>query len=170
MATNPATARRANPLTTLLTGKEFILVLRLFLGVLFVYSASGKVLHPEKFAIAVRAYDLLPVSLSNLFALALAWAEFITGILLIVGIHTRKAAGAILLLVVMFIIAIATTIVRGLVIDCGCFSNEGGSQTGYLLIIRNFFLGAMALMIMRFEAGAVSLARLFARKPASDRS
>ncbi len=164
MATNPATARRANPLTTLLTGREFVLVLRLFLGVLFVYSASGKVLHPDKFAIAVRAYELLPVSMTNLFALVLAWAELVTGVLLILGIGTRKAAAAIVLLLVIFIVAIATTIVRGLVIDCGCFGNEGGSKTGYLLIIRNLFLIAASLVVMRFENGFLGLSGILPRR------
>jgi len=167
MTTDSKAVRSSNPLTVLLTGRGFVLVLRLFLGALFVYSATGKVADPGRFAIAVRAYELLPVSLTNLFALVLAWAEILSGIMLILGVYTRKAAAAVLLLLVMFTIAIATTMIRGLVIDCGCFSNEGGSQTGLLLVLRNLFLIAACLIVMRFENGFFAVSRLLSRRPRS---
>ena len=163
MATESTTVRSSNPLTAFITSKGFVLVLRLFLGALFVFSASDKVLDPEKFAIAVRGYELLPVSLTNLFALVLAWSELLSGILLILGIYTRQAAAAVLLMLVMFIGAIVTTIIRGLVVDCGCFSNEGGSQTGYLLIARNIFLITACLIVMRFDGGFFGLSRFVSR-------
>ena len=168
METNSTTTlRSSNPLTLFLTHKVFILVLRLLIGVLFVYSSADKVLDPERFAIAVRAYKLLPVSLTNLFALVLAWAELLAGIMLIFGVWTRKAAAALLLLLAMFTVAIATTIIRGLAIDCGCFSNEGGSQTGYLLVLRNLFLMVASLMIMRFERGVFGVSRVLSRRSGS---
>jgi putative oxidoreductase len=163
MATESTTVRSSNPLTAFITSKGFVLALRLFLGALFVFSASDKVLDPEKFAIAVRGYKLLPVALSNVFALVLAWSELLAGILLILGIYTRQAAAAVLLMLVMFIGAIATTIIRGLVVDCGCFSNEGGSQTGYLLIVRNIFLITACLIVMQFDGGFFGLSRFVSR-------
>jgi putative oxidoreductase len=163
MATGSTTVRSSNPLSAFIASKGFVLVLRLFLGTLFVFSASDKVLDPEKFAIAVRGYKLLPVALTNLFALVLAWSELLSGILLILGIYTRQASAAVLLMLVMFIGAIATTIIRGLVIDCGCFSNVGGSQTGYLLIVRNIFLITACLIVMRFDGGFFGLSRFVSR-------
>jgi uncharacterized membrane protein YphA (DoxX/SURF4 family) len=168
MQTNSTAApQKINPLTAILSHRWFVLVLRVFLGVLFVYSAADKVLEPEKFAIATRAYELLPVSLTNLFALVLSWSEMLAGIMLIFGVQTRKAAAAVFLLLVMFIVAIGTTIVRGMAIDCGCFGNEGGTQTGYLLILRNLFLIAAALIVMRFETGYLGLSRIVSRRPAN---
>jgi uncharacterized membrane protein YphA (DoxX/SURF4 family) len=165
MGTNTTTTLQgSNPLTAILTHKAFVLVLRVFLGALFVYSSADKVLDPERFAIAARAYKLLPVSFTNLFALVLSWSEMLAGIMLLFGVQTRKAAAAVFLLLVMFTIAIATTIVRGLAIDCGCFSNEGGSQTGYLLILRNIFLITASLIVMRFETGFLGLSRIVSRK------
>lgn len=167
MATNPTTTlRKANPLAAFFTGRTFILVLRIVLGVVFIYSSADKVLDPARFAVAVRGYDLLPPALTNVFALALAWTELLAGIMLVLGVYTRKAAGAILLLLAMFIVAIATTIVRGIIIDCGCFSNEGGSQTGYWLLVRNFLLIAVTLMVMRFERGFAGLSGFLSRKTA----
>lgn len=165
MGTNSTTTlQSSNPLTAILSHRVFVLVLRVLLGALFVYSAADKVLDPERFAIATRAYKLLPVSVTNLFALVLSWSEMLAGIMLIFGVQTRKAAAAVLLLLVMFTIAIGTTIIRGLAIDCGCFSNEGGAQTGYLLVLRNLFLMAAALIVMRFETGFLGLSRIVSRR------
>jgi uncharacterized membrane protein YphA (DoxX/SURF4 family) len=144
----------------LLKRKEVILLLRLIVGATFVYAAWDKVLHPHAFAIAVRGYQMVPVNVSNLFALVLAWSEMVAGVLLIVGLFTRQAAGAILLLLVMFVGALATVMIKGLVIDCGCFSSEGGSQVGPLLIVRNILMITACVVIMRYDGGAFSLGRL----------
>jgi len=168
MDTNSTTTMKSpNPLTAILSHRVFVLVLRVFLGALFIYSAADKVLDPERFAIAARAYKLLPVSFTNLFALVLSWSEMLAGIMLLFGVQTRKAAAAVFILLVMFTAAIGTTILRGLTIDCGCFSNEGGAQTGYLLVIRNLFLITATLIVMRFETGYFGLSRIVSKKPAN---
>ena len=135
----------------ILQRKETILLLRLIVGATFVYAAWDKVLAPHTFAIAVRGYQIVPVGASNIFALGLAWAEFISGILLIVGLFTRQAAGAVFLLLGMFVVALAIVMVKGLVVDCGCFQSEGGSQTGPLLIARNIAMMAACLVIMKYD-------------------
>lgn len=163
MSNETTAIRSANPLTILLTHKLVIFVLRIFLGVMFLYSALHKVQHPEQFAAAVRAYQILPVALSNLFALAVGWSELVAGLMLIVGVFTRQAAAAALMLLVLFIAAIATLMIRGLVVDCGCFSSEGGSTTGAGLIVRNSFLAVATLMVMRFDRGFLSLSRWLPR-------
>lgn len=168
METNSTTTlRSSNPLTAILSHRVFVLVLRVLLGALFMYSAADKVLDPERFAIAARAYKLLPVPLTNLFALVLSWSEMLAGIMLFFGVQTRKAAATVFILLVMFTVAIGTTIVRGLAIDCGCFGNEGGAQTGYLLVIRNLFLMTVSLIIMRFDSGYLGLSRIVSRKQAN---
>ncbi len=164
MPVESTTVRSSNPLTVFLTSGVVLFVLRILLGGLFVFSSIEKVQHPDEFAIAVRAYKLLPVGLSNLFALAVAWAEIVAAGMLILGIMTRRAAGAILLLLVMFTVAIATTLLRGLAIDCGCFSNEGGSQTGFALIIRNLFLMATAAILILYDRGLWSLSAVFSKR------
>ncbi len=165
MAANTTTElQNPNPLTMLFSNKVFIFALRIFLGVLFVYSSADKVLEPGRFAIAVRGYQLLPLSLTNLSALVISWAELLSGIMLIFGVFTRKAAAAVFILLLVFTIAIAATMIRGFVVDCGCFTNEGGSQTGYQLILRNIFLLVTALMVMRFDRGFFSLTEILAKR------
>jgi uncharacterized membrane protein YphA (DoxX/SURF4 family) len=148
----------------ILKRKEVILLLRLIVGATFVYAAHQKVLHPQAFAIAVRGYQIIPVSASNLFALGLAWAEMVAGLLLIAGLFTRQAAAALLLLLGMFVVATATVMIRGFVIDCGCFQSEGGAQVGPALIARNIPLMAACVLIIRYDRGAFSLGRLIPQR------
>ena len=164
MVSESTGARTRNPLTILLTHKFFVLFLRMVLGALFVYSSLHKIQSADQFGIAVRAYKLLPVGVSNIFALSVAWTEAVAGILLILGVMTKKAAGAIFILLVLFTAAIATTLVRGLVIDCGCFSNEGGDQTNVVLVVRNLFLIAGAAIVMLFDRGSLSFSSVFSRR------
>jgi len=148
----------------ILTGREFNLVLRLVLGGMFLYAAWDKVASPQSFAMSVRAYEIVPFSISNLFALCLAWAELAVGILLIVGLFIRSAAGASLMLMVMFFVAIATVLVRGMVVDCGCFGSEGGSAAGPLLLVRNAFLIVASVLVMRYNDGFLGVDRLMGRR------
>jgi hypothetical protein len=70
-------------------------------------------------------------------------------------------------MLVVFTVAIATTMVRGIVVDCGCFSNKGGSQTEYPLVIRNLFLIAASIIVMRFDRGFLSLSKAFSGRRSS---
>ncbi len=139
--------------------KEIILLLRLIVGVTFVYASFSKILHPDQFAMSIRSYQLLPVGITNLFALVLAWAQLVAGILLIAGLFTRRAAGAILLMLVMFIGALSIVLVKGMVIDCGCFSSDGGSPVSILLIARNTLMSGACVIIMKYDRGFWALGR-----------
>ncbi|MGD8415120.1 MAG: MauE/DoxX family redox-associated membrane protein [Candidatus Latescibacterota bacterium] len=145
---------------SILKRSEVVVLLRLILGVTFIYASHDKVLDPFAFSIAVRGYQIVPVSLSNLFAIVVAWSEMIAGIMLVAGLFTRQAAGATFLLLSMFVVALLIVTVKGMVIDCGCFSSEGGSQTGPLLILRNILLMAAAVIIIKYDSGKFSLSRL----------
>jgi putative oxidoreductase len=141
----------------ILTGRGLNLVLRLFLGGLFVFASWHKVIEPLAFAMSVRGYKIIPFAYSNVFALVVSWSELIAGVMLILGIFTRKAAGAVAILLVMFIVAITMVVVRGMTVDCGCFSSEGGSSASWLLIVRNVALLAASYLIMRYNDGYLSL-------------
>lgn len=134
------------------------LAARFIVGGLFFYAAFEKVLHPAAFAMAVRGYKLIPFSLSNLFAIAVSWSELVAATFLILGLLTRKAAGAIFILLIMFTTAIITVLVRGMVIDCGCFG-EGGASTSWLLLVRNAALLFGTFLVIRYNDGWLSVRR-----------
>ena len=53
------------------------------------------------------------------------FVEIALGVLLLLGLATRLAAGISALLMVLFIAGISSAWARGLAIDCGCFSQGG---------------------------------------------
>ncbi len=143
---------------TLLKGHAVNVACRLILGGIFLFAAWHKVLHPEQFAISVRSYQFLPVSITNLFALGVAWTELVAGVMLVAGVLTRHAAGALMILLGMFIVAITTVIVKGLVIDCGCFGPDGHSSlVSPWMLVRNVLLAAAAWIIIEYHDGFLAV-------------
>ena len=135
-------------------GKWFGLLSRLTLGGVLFAAGWLKVFTPAKSQMAVRAYEVLPISVANFFGIALPWFEVGLGILLILGIAVRLSAllgGA---LMVLFIAAISQAWARGLSIDCGCFGGGGTvepGQTKYLSeILRDSGLALLALYLVRY--------------------
>jgi uncharacterized membrane protein YphA (DoxX/SURF4 family) len=140
--------------------KEVLFSLRLVLGVMFVYGAYVKILEPQKFAMSVRSYQVLPIGVTNLFAIAVAWCELLAGAFLVLGVFIRQAAGALLILLTVFIAAMIVVLAKGIVIDCGCFGPEGNLTVGWLAIARNLVLSAIAVWVMRADDGSWSVRRL----------
>ena len=99
-------------------------VLRLGLGVMFLYSAWGKILDPGAFQTMVDNYRMLPAGVTALFAATMSMAELLVGAMFIFSKWTREAAFATAVMLAMFIIALAQAQIRGLDISCGCFSEE----------------------------------------------
>jgi len=124
-------------------------LLRVFLGGIFVYASVDKIMNPVLFARAVMNYEMLPYWAVNFFALILPWFEFIAGIMLILGFLTRASSSLILATLIMFGIAITTALVRGLEIDCGCFSvYEQGKVMDWTYVARDLVLIACALQVV----------------------
>ena len=139
------------------------LLARLILGGVLLAAGALKIGNLQKSAMAVRAYEMLPVELANFLGYALPWIEIGIGLLLIVGASVKVCGllGAFTMLA--FIIAIAQAWTRGLSIDCGCFGGGGTidpEETKYLSeIIRDIGLLAMGVFLYYFPKGKFSLDR-----------
>jgi len=116
------------------------LICRLVVGGVFIWASLDKLAHPGEFAKAIHHYRLVPYALLHPVALLLPAVEFVAGAALVVGWWRRGAAilGGVMLLV--FIVAIATALVRGLDISCGCFNTDGGHGVGLDLLWRDLLL------------------------------
>ena len=137
------------------------LLSRLILGVVLLVAGGLKIGNLPKSAMAVRSYELLPVSLANFLGYTLPWIEIGLGLLLIVGV-TVKISGALgALTMLAFIIAIAQAWARGLSIDCGCFGGGGAidpEDTKYLSeIIRDIGLMALGIFLYFYPKGRFAL-------------
>jgi uncharacterized membrane protein YphA (DoxX/SURF4 family) len=129
-------------------------------GVLFL-AGYLKVDEPDKSQMAVRAYEMLPISVANLLGLVLPSVEVAIGALLILGSLTRLMAALGGFTMVIFIIAIAQAWARGLNIDCGCFGGGGTvapGETKYLQeILRDIGLVFLAVYLIRYPSTKFSL-------------
>lgn len=132
--------------------KWLILAIRVALGAAFVYAGAIKIQDPSEFAITVASFKILPNLLISPLALALPPFEIICGVLLIIGIWRRPAALGITLFLVIFLIAIAAALARGLTIDCGCFGTGTPSRAKMWLDFgRDILLLAAALISYRYS-------------------
>ncbi|HOA57876.1 MAG TPA: DoxX family membrane protein [Dermatophilaceae bacterium] len=111
-------------------------LLRLVLGGVILVAGALKVTNLGQSALAVRAYQLLPYDLAGYVGYALPIIEIVIGLLLVLGLFTRMSALLGTLLMLAFVIGIASAWARGLSIDCGCFGGGGtigAEQTAYPL-------------------------------------
>lgn len=122
---------------------------RLLLGGIFLYAGIPKLFSPEQFAATVFSYQILPDLLISPVAIMLPWVETLTGLFLITGIWLPGSVLLVNFLLAAFLGAIIFNYMRGLNIDCGCFSSGTGEGIGPLTILRDtaFLVTAVFLLI-----------------------
>jgi uncharacterized membrane protein YphA (DoxX/SURF4 family) len=135
----------------------FVLACRLVVGGVFLYASIDKLLHPAAFARAIHNYHLVPMALLHPWAHYLPVLEVVIGLALVLGVWRRGAALVAALLTVVFIAAIASALVRGLDINCGCFHAEGGHGVGLDLLVRDVGLLALCLPPLLARRGGPGL-------------
>jgi len=108
-----------------LNNKEKIfIILRIALGIVFIWASWDKILDPKGFVRVVQNYAILPPILARFTAVVLPWIEAVSGILLISGCYIRGSAAIVSGLMLVFMSALAFNMYRGIDVTCGCFSNE----------------------------------------------
>ena len=137
--------------------KYLLLIIRLFIGFIFIYAAVTKISDPEEFSQAIYNYKLLPLSFVNILAIILPWIELCAGILLIFGISAKENSAIIFGLLIIFIIAVTISLFRGLDISCGCFGTIEGSKVGLLKILENIGLLILSILLIKFDSRFLSL-------------
>lgn len=110
------------------------LAVRLGLAVVWAWAGFAKIADPAEAAQAVRAYEILPESMVKPAGYGLPFLELALALLLLIGLGTRIVAVVSALLLLAFIVGIASAWARGISIDCGCFGGGGtvdASKTEY---------------------------------------
>ena len=142
---------------SILSNRYVILGLRLVLGFVFIYASIDKIISPEGFAQAIYNYRMLPETTINLMAIVMPWLELICGVLIIVGLLLRGSAAIIGLMLLIFIVALSSALLRGLDISCGCFSVSDGHGVAVDLLVRDIFLLVAAAIVLVFGKSAFLL-------------
>ena len=123
-----------------LTNPWLCLFLRIVLGGLFIYAGWLKLFDMQGFMKDTGHYRILPHDLLPITAIILPAIEVITGICLILGLLMDGALTITTGLIVVFLIAIESAIIRKLDIYCGCFGTSDAELIGINVLLRDFLL------------------------------
>lgn len=126
-----------------------LLLLRIALGVVFVYAAVLKLELPwQLFAGAIADYKILPDWAVNPMARTLPWAELLIGLLVAAGFFLRIAASACSFLLLVFFSLMVRAFVNHQEISCGCFGP--GDLISWKTLLRDGSLLAVSLAVTWF--------------------
>jgi uncharacterized membrane protein YphA (DoxX/SURF4 family) len=123
----------------MIRNKYILIAFRLVVGGMFIWAGVSKIIDPLGFAQNIANYRVFSEGISFFLALVLPWIEVICGVFLILGIF--RFASALLLsgFLVVFLVLITATLIRGIDIDCGCFGSLSG-KVDYKLILTDSIL------------------------------
>lgn len=139
----------------LFSNQYFLLVSRIVIAFVFIYAGAEKISDPNSFSQAIYNYRIFPNEMINIFAIILPWIELISGILLLFGISVKENSAIIGTLLLIFIILIGISMIRGLDINCGCFGK--GTPVGWRKIGENTLMLILALALIAFDSKKFSL-------------
>ncbi len=119
-----------------------VYLLKLILGITFIWASYSKIQDPAGFARIIYGYDIFPSITINLIAVVLPFIELVAGFSLIMRLFPRSAVLIINALLCMFIFLIGFNLLRGHSFDCGCFSIAGqtGKTSAAILLLRDIVL------------------------------
>ena len=126
-------------------------VICLTLAGVFLAAGLAKIGNPAAFALSIHQFGILPTSCVNLVAIYLPWVEIVCAGALVFCPATRPGAlWLAIILLAVFCAALASSALRGEVVDCGCFGANGNPTPAWNAIGRNGGLALLALVALTF--------------------
>jgi putative oxidoreductase len=155
---------------SLLSNAILILLIRIFLGGLFVVAGLDKIMDPQAFANSILLYKVVGSTLAMCTATILPALELLCGLSLIIGLYPRGCALLLTLMLVGFTILVASALVRGLDISCGCFSQDPNiNKIGYQKILENCGLIILSVWLFFVPNQDINLMQFFRKYPDKSR-
>jgi uncharacterized membrane protein YphA (DoxX/SURF4 family) len=99
-----------------------LFLIRLVLGMVFIYAGAMKLLDPKAFSRIISQYDLIPDPFLPVAAIGLPVLELLAGIGVILSV--RGSLSVMFSLLGLFVSVLWYGILKDLEVDCGCFSLE----------------------------------------------
>jgi uncharacterized membrane protein YphA (DoxX/SURF4 family) len=151
---------------SLLSNTILILLVRIFLGGLFVVASLDKITDPQAFANSILQYKVVGPTLAMCTATILPSLELLCGLSLIIGLYPRGCALLITIMLVGFTILVASALLRGLDISCGCFTQDPNvNKIGYRKILENCGLIVLSLWLLFVRNQGINLLQFFGNRP-----
>ncbi len=142
-----------------------VLILRLVLGGILIFAGASKVGHPAEFAAQIAGFRLLPGAVIAPMALLLPFIEILAGGYLVLGLFTRAAAWVAVALFAVFDAAIASAVVRGMTVSCGCFGPNDTTVTTWGEVGRDAIFVLLAVIVALRAPGMLALDRRIRNAP-----
>ncbi len=136
-----------------------VLVLRVAVGAVFIWAGALKIGHADVFAAQITAFGIVPHALIAPLALLLPVFEIVLGGYLIAGLYTRVAAVIAAIQLAIFATAIASAVMRGLSLSCGCFGPGDKTVTSWPEVVRDVAVAAVAVFVAWQAPGMLALDR-----------
>jgi putative oxidoreductase len=138
-------------------------VLRIAMGLLFIYSGFSKVLDPENFGKVISLYDLSPEILVPYAAVIFSFIEMIIGLLLLFGFKIKASSFLSIILMIFWIIIISISIFRGKSFDCGCFELKQfgiAEEIGLPVVFRDIVFLCILLLVFYARKHILSIDKI----------
>jgi uncharacterized membrane protein YphA (DoxX/SURF4 family) len=143
-----------------------ILLIRIFLGGLFVVASLDKITDPQTFANSILQYKIVGPTLAMCTATILPSLELLCGVSLIIGLYPRGCALLTTFMLVGFTVLVSSALVRGLDISCGCFSQDPNvDKIGYKKILENCGLIVLSIWLLFARNQGINLLQFFEKRP-----
>lgn len=122
---------------------------RFGMAAIWLWAGFSKLGNEMAVAQSVLAYEMFTPEVSTFIATILAPLEIAAGLMLLLGIFLRQTGKVTAFVLALFTIGLIQAWVRGLAINCGCFSvniNDTGDTMTYLwAVLRDFGFIAVTL-------------------------
>lgn len=143
---------------------RFLFLARFILGLVFLYASFGKIMDPKAFSENLMAYHIFDSPLAIKYvAVTLPWVEWFCGIFLILGVFVRSMAVLSSLLLLIFLLSMASALVRGLEINCGCFGSAH-ETIGLYSLFRDGLFFIMSLTVLFSKVDSYTLQAFFFKR------
>ena len=150
---------------SLLTNPHLVLIVRVFIGLLFIISSLEKIVDPATFAQSVANYKLLPALLPNIVATVMPWLELLCGFAVLFGVFTRGSSLLLSTMLIVFTLAVISAILRGFDISCGCFTQDPTAEKiGWMKVVQNSSLIVLTMYLYFSDSDSFTLQQ-YLQKP-----
>jgi len=149
-----------------LSNTILIFLVRIFLGGLFVVAGLDKITDTQAFANSVLQYKVVGPTLAMCTATILPSLELLCGLSLIIGFYPRSCELLMTIMLIGFTILVASALIRGLDISCGCFTQDPNtSKIGYQKILENCGLIVLSVWLLFGQNQDINLFQFFRKQP-----
>ncbi len=128
----------------------FIIILRLLIGGMFIFSGYMKSLNMDYFIQVIYKIKFISFDSATNLAFIIVGMELLLGAMLILGLFLKITLKITLGLLVSFTVFLSSVLIFSLEVKgCGCFGRLSGDQITLLDIVRNLTLIGMVFLLIK---------------------